>query len=300
MLSIFHYFRNCDSHFFLFKVENRFSATTTINHFSPGKCPKLAQLEFAFRVLESRIRSCLLKSVSALSLASHAPPAAPSETCQQYKWWARQPRGVARRQLTVIEINSLHFLLSAWLIKKRSEEPKPARNSGGTVGLSGWRQVGLQWGLGLAAAFEATRWQCHLATTLLALMTAPQGVPLEEILAAKRTSCWPSPAKVSPLSWGITGPSWDPEPEPAPEPEQDPLPSNCCPASTCDYYHQFSGERVSDDCSSERKPKRQRFYLPSLFCLGLLLGLLAFCFFPARWVAAVPSKVEVHYRKNMF
>lgn len=142
MLSIFHYFRNCDSHFFLFKVENRFSATTTINHFSPGKCPKLAQLEFAFRVLESRIRSCLLKSVSALSLASHAPPAAPSETCQQYKWWARQPRGVARRQLTVIEINSLHFLLSAWLIKKEVKSRNPHEIRGVQWGLVG----GGRWG----------------------------------------------------------------------------------------------------------------------------------------------------------
>lgn len=198
------------------------------------------------------------------------PPPPPGTTCQQYKWWARQQRGVARQQLAVIEINSLHFLLS--LIKTKRTSERNQQKTGAKSGIQWGRHGAVQWGVGcfffsfvhfglenggLTAAFEATRWQCHLATTLLAVMTALQGVPLEFLPEQLLAIIWSAARAVSP---GITALPLDKRTSPVGLGLGLRLGTGTHssaivgPASTCDYYHQFCAGRVSDDCSRERKP----------------------------------------------
>lgn len=254
-------------------MENRFGRT--INHFF-RKCPKWAQLEFAFRVLEwsfSLIRSCLLKSVSALSLASHAPDSAPAPrhnmSTIQMMGASTKGRGTAAASCNRDKFASFFAVADK---NKKNIWAKPTKNwskIGNTVGSSRCGTVGrwvffffsfVHFGLengGLTAAFEATRWQCHLATTLLAVMTALQGVPLEFLPEQLLAIIWSAARAVSP---GITALPLEKRTSPVGLGLGLGLGTGTHssaivgPASTCDYYHQFCAGRVSDDCSRERKP----------------------------------------------
>lgn len=291
-------------------MENRFGRT--INHFSEN--------------VQSGLNSSLLleswngASVSSAAVCSNLyqlyhlpatppiPPPPPGTTCQQYKWWARQQRGVARQQLAVIEINSLHFLLS--LIKTKRTSERNQQKTGAKSGIQWGRHGAVQWGVGcfffFFRAFWFREWGLNscLWSDALTMSFGDHFIGCNDSAARCPFGVSAGAAVGHHLERSSGGKPWYycSAPRKADQPGGTgtgigigywyPLLGNCWPRQ---YVRLLSSIlcRPSEWWLFQGTETRQHFHLPSLFFWGLLL-----LFAAARWVAAVAPKLQLHAHKN--